>query len=262
MIGAIFPPSRQIVGSVKILIEILAVNKMDPSWIVSRSKRDSGENIRGPNILEGLTLRSKRLAPLAVLAACIVLASTGCSPHWPEGFQDNFENGMSTVWTSYGGDWTVAEGELAINAGNGYRCLAKAPDFTDFILEADVLAEGDAADALTGLVFRATNPGVGADNYRGYFVGITIANNAIVLGRADGGWAELARVPMVPALKKGTKYRLKVLAEGTRLRVYFADRISPVIEANDGTWSHGIVGLGSHLTASRFDNVIATDILF
>ncbi len=105
-----------------------------------------------------------------------------------------------------------------------------------------------------------TAPGAGVHAYCGYFAGIDVKGNALVLGKADGAaWTPIANAIMVIPLVKDTKYRMKVVAEGNRIRVYLEDMFVPLLDENDGTWSQGIVGLRAHQTVAKFDNIIATE---
>ncbi len=84
--------------------------------------------------------------------------------------REDFNRGISDHWQIFGGEWSVEDGECRVTPAAGSKVLLKNMDLKDFTLEADItLAQGQNA----GLVFRASDAGVGADAYTGYYIGLT-----------------------------------------------------------------------------------------
>ena len=78
--------------------------------------------------------------------------------------------GNADHWKTFGGEWSVEDGQYHVTPSDGSKALFKDLDLKNFTMEADVtLEEGQNA----GLIFRATEVGVGADAYKGYYVGLT-----------------------------------------------------------------------------------------
>ncbi|MDR3459631.1 MAG: glycoside hydrolase family 127 protein [Verrucomicrobiae bacterium] len=160
-------------------------------------------------------------------------------------FTDNFDSGWSRRWTVFGGNWTVRNGVLNTvpASANGAKALAMATAFTNFTYEADVSA-GSVGDA--GLVFRASQPDIGADAYCGYYVGLSPSGANLQLGYANNGWHSLTNVSMPFAAN--TAYHLKVSAQGSRLRIFVNGADLPAIDLRDTTFSRGMIGVRTYCT--------------
>lgn len=167
---------------------------------------------------------------------------------------DDFQDGNDTGWTRYGGSVAFSSGlyNLANSSGTGKSSwVTPASDFT---LEADVQIGSGSGDA--GLIFRATSLGTGSDAMNGYYAGINESGDALVLGRMNGAWTQLASVPLTIAAS--TWYHVKVVAVGSDIRVYVGDMSAPKIHVTDGTWTSGAVGVRAHYTNAWFDLVTVT----
>ena len=161
-------------------------------------------------------------------------------------FRDSFAQGHFVGWVPYGGGWFVRAGALhaASNAGSsgsglaGVKAVATGAQFADLTCEATV-AVGSQGNA--GLIFRVTNAAIGPDAYKGYYVGLSAERGEVELGKADNHWTSLgvARRPFTAH----TPYRMRVEARGPRLRVFVEDMDRPILEATDGTFAVGAVGV-------------------
>jgi len=162
-------------------------------------------------------------------------------------FHDDFKNGDVTRWTTYGGDWFVNDGFYSSHADDGCKALVSSMAFSDFLYQADVFIgkpNGTAGDA--GLIFRVQKPSVGTDSYEGYYAGIDVAQQRIVLGKASNSWTLLSAVPY--HLQSMTSYHLRVYATGPQITIV-VDNI-PVIRFSDDTFHSGAVGIrGFHIDA-------------
>ncbi|MBN2162775.1 MAG: glycoside hydrolase family 127 protein [Pontiellaceae bacterium] len=88
--------------------------------------------------------------------------------------KEDFSRSVGSRWDVFGGEWSVEDGQYRVKPGDGSKAILKDLDLGDFTLEADVtLEEGQNA----GLIFRATDAGVGADAYKGYYVGLNAVSN-------------------------------------------------------------------------------------
>jgi len=157
-------------------------------------------------------------------------------------FHDDFKNGDVTRWTPYGGDWFVSDGFYSSHADDGCKSLVNSMTFSDVLLQADVFIgkpNGSAGDA--GLIFRVQKPSIGTDSYDGYYAGIDVAQQRIVLGKASNSWTLLTAVPY--HLQSNATYHLRVYATGPQITIVL-DNI-PVIRFSDDTYHSGAVGLRS-----------------
>ena len=112
-----------------------------------------------------------------------------------------------------GADWEPV-GEKLVLRGVQYDDLEIAVDVTP--------TAGRGFDS--GVLFRVTDCGIGFDRQRGYFAGVVLAENRIIIGKTDGiRWAELNRV--VPRTVIPARFRLRVRAAGKQILVYLLSLI-------------------------------------
>ncbi len=176
-------------------------------------------------------------------------------------FSENFDPSWCSRWTTFGGNWSARNGTLSTVPGsaNGAKALAMATAFTNLVYEGDVQV-GNAGNA--GLIFRVSKPDIGADDYCGYYVGISAQNSQLQFGYADNGWHELQNVPMSFAAKHF--YHVKVRAIGTLMQVYLNGSHQPAIEVSDDHFSSGMIGVRSYCqdpdtSTSSFSNLTVTE---
>ena len=113
-----------------------------------------------------------------------------------------------------------------------------------------------------GLVFRVNEPGPGADQMRGYYVGFN--TNTLYLGRMNNAWQPLATVDLGrhrQQIEPDTWHLLRVAAEGNRLRVWFDplhDDTRPMLDIRDDQSPilKGAIGLRTHDASVWFDDVV------
>ncbi len=161
-------------------------------------------------------------------------------------FHDAFAQGNFAGWVLYGGGWFVRDGALhaASNAGSGgaglagVKAVATGTAFTNFIYDATVAVGGQGN---AGLAFRVTDPAIGADAYKGYYVGISAERGEVELGKSNNGWTPLGSVPNTFAPDK--PYRLRVEARGSRLRVFVDNMSLPVLDVTDLSFTAGAIGV-------------------
>jgi hypothetical protein len=76
-----------------------------------------------------------------------------------------------------------------------------------------------------------------------------------VLGKANGSWTQIASAPMTIA--NGTRYHIKIVAQGSSIQVYVTDMTTPKISAVDGTYVSGSIGVRVYNSSAAFDNISA-----
>jgi fructan beta-fructosidase len=140
---------------------------------------------------------------------------------------DGFSAFPAGRWTPRGGTWTVTPAGLrGDSAQDGFYLSNRTSD--DFTYEGDLsVTNGTAA----GLTFRAGTDGTG------YTANID-TSGVVKLWRPDRDIAAYAT-----PITEGRTYHLKVRTDGPRIRVWFAGRADPVIDATDDAYTSGLFGV-------------------
>lgn len=168
----------------------------------------------------------------------------------------DFRNGDMNKWKVYDGSYDAKSKALVAEKSFGGKAVLNDSNFGDFTYEADVVIPTvQPGSSNVGLVFRVSNPGNGADSYRGYYAGIG-TDGFIVLGRANQDWNQLSNVQAT--ITAGTSYHLMVRAEGDALEVYLDDMSKPKISIRDATYKTGMAGIRVFQTGAVFDNIKIT----
>jgi signal transduction histidine kinase len=127
-------------------------------------------------------------------------------------YHDHFEKAQLSEWQEFGGSWNLVNGSLRSDSDErGAKLITGSPYWTNYEAEADVqlLGRGDA-----GLVIRASDIGDGVDSYNGYYAGLRIDDQSLVLGRAEYGWLEFPPVSMPEGVAPNRWYHLSLSAVG------------------------------------------------
>ncbi|HIW31528.1 MAG TPA: family 43 glycosylhydrolase [Candidatus Paenibacillus intestinavium] len=170
-------------------------------------------------------------------------------------FTDNFDDGDASKWTTFDGAWNVSDGMYKVNKGSGFKAIASGTSYNNFTYEADLSIGTGTRDENAGLLFRVSNPTIGADNLQGYYAGIGI-NGRVQVGKFNNNWTELASIPY--PISSNTVYKLKVVAEGRNIEVYVNGEI--VVSVVDRSYTEGAIGLRNFLVDATYDNIIVNDI--
>jgi signal transduction histidine kinase len=197
------------------------------------------------------------------LLAVVVLLRLPAYLHSPSRglpYHDSFANGKADEWKALGGTWEVANGAMRNDSDErGAKLLTGSPYWHNYSVEADVMLLGQDGDA--GLVLRSGTEDEGVDSYMGYYAGLRIHDNSLVLGRADYGWMEDNR--MLDPIKGGIRpfqwYHLKLLAYdcqivGTASASSQSSLASTAINDKDCVPA-GRVGLRSYSSGGVWKNV-------
>ena len=177
-------------------------------------------------------------------------------------FTEKFDSTWSRRWTVFGGNWSARNGVLSTMPASpsGVKGLAMATAFTNFTYEADV-SVGSVGNA--GVIFRVSQPDIGADAYCGYYVGINARDSELSFGSASNSWKVIANAPMAFAPNKF--YHLKVQAQGSHFKIFVGDAPKPLIDAEDGLFSSGMIGVRDYCTdgnqsLSSFSNLAVAEL--
>jgi hypothetical protein len=166
------------------------------------------------------------------------------SPSDPRTWKEDFSDGYETRWLVFRGALVK---DRRMHLPQGSNAVAPRAVFEDVTYEAEVAVgrEGNA-----GIVFRVTEPSVGVNHYRGYYVGLDAQNGQVLFGKGDNSWNPIASAPF--AAKAGHAHRVRVEARGPRVRVWVDDMERPVLEAEDATFTRGALGVRSYSDQAAF----------
>jgi hypothetical protein len=193
-----------------------------------------------------------------------IFPTIGESKYITNRFTEDFNNNTSEGWVIYGGRWFYKNN--AINCGEldngnsgtfGSKVIATHTRFDDFIYSADITPTG-TGDA--GLIFRVSDPAIGADAYKGYYVGLNPATQTLEFGKSsDNKWMPIASIKRT-AFKADQTYRIKVKAQGNRFEIFVDDENKPAIAASDNEYKAGSIGLRTYRAMAKVDKVEVTAI--
>jgi hypothetical protein len=138
------------------------------------------------------------------------------------------------------------------NTGLGDKAVALATSYDTASYEADVTvgssAPGDTGNA--GFVVHVTNPSAGGfDSLTGYYIGLDVSGNQLVVGREDYSWTNFIQYP-VANVTPGSTHHLKVTTKGNALLVDLDN--AQVISINDATNNLKPAFLAGALGVRRF----------
>lgn len=170
-------------------------------------------------------------------------------------FGDDFSSGSMAQWKTYDGSFDASSGALVGSQSSGGKALVNT-NFGDFLYEADVTLPSTSGNA--GLVFRASNPSIGADAYNGYYAGIS--TSGVFLGRASNSWTQLGSSSADLAANK--VHHVKVQAVNKALDIFVDDMSKAKVSVTDGTYSSGMNGVRVYDTGAAFDNIRITPLAF
>ena len=162
-------------------------------------------------------------------------------------------------WTRFA-EASTGAGSRYLSLSGRSKVVSGDASWGDYLFEATVMLK--QADGNAGLVFRVTEPGAGADQMRGYYLGFS--PNTLYLGRMNNGWVPLATVDLAKRPNKvelDTWHLLRVACEGNQIRVWFDplhDDTRPLLDIRDDQTPllKGGIGLRVFDTSAWFDNVV------
>jgi hypothetical protein len=172
------------------------------------------------------------------------------------GIFDDFRWGAGP-WRTFGGTWQVINGEYVASAGDGVKSLMYDGDrqypVSDFVGEADLAIANETSPSSGGFLFRMTDFSEGRNIGKGYYVGLDAYRNRVFLARMNNNLVEIAAASK--DIRANQWYHVKIVAQGANIDAYVDDMIHPLIQATDGTFDRGGLGVTAYSTEARFDNI-------
>ncbi|RJX37587.1 DUF1080 domain-containing protein [Paenibacillus pinisoli] len=173
---------------------------------------------------------------------------------------DNFNDNNSDGWKRWEGNWSVSGGQYHSAGGTFAKTTFGNDNWANYTVEADIRMNEAGGDA--GIIVRGTNPADGleraqgnADFLQGYYA--YIKTDGVYLGKQNYNWSNLAGFTTPLAIN--TWHKMKVVVNGTNIKVYVNDMTTPKLDYNDYSptaFTHGKIGLRTAYKNTSFDNVI------
>ncbi|WP_281812466.1 S-layer homology domain-containing protein [Vallitalea longa] len=89
----------------------------------------------------------------------------------------------------------------------------------------------------SGIIFNVESISPGNDNYRGYYVGIDLYKNKLMIGKSNYKWTNLKEFNIGDDIKRGDYIYLKVIRSNSRITVYVNDEY--IGEIYDSSYTNG-----------------------
>jgi signal transduction histidine kinase len=172
-------------------------------------------------------------------------------------FYARFMPDVEDRWTALGGTWEVAEASMRNDSNDrGAKLLTGSPNWKDYIVEGDFQLLGGGS---VGVLARVSEAELGENSFKGYYAGVRIIDNSLVLGAFDFAYHEAAKVPMPDPVRPLRWYHVKLKVDGCRVTASVgADGMREVKTAplNDpDCFRSGGIGLRSNGTGGVWRNV-------
>lgn len=165
-------------------------------------------------------------------------------------YEETFNDGLADNWSVWAGTWSVSNQEYNQTVTSGRTgAYYSQGSYTDYVFSADVQADGSGKP---GLAFRVNNS---MANF--YYMRIQDTTEITVQKIVNNGFGQEVETYSYPTTQ-GTKYNLKVKAEGSNYSFYVDDDLLGT--AYDTTHTGGTIGLYTHDGSVSFDNVIVDEI--
>jgi hypothetical protein len=174
-----------------------------------------------------------------------------------ESFQEPPVRTPARRFTAFGGDWRVDGGELVGDGGDGPKLVGTAvPAFADGEVGVEVyLPSADRAGGgvrNAGLIVRVARPGVGADRFDGYEIGLDAGRKLLGLGRHQQDFTLLRDTPCDVPVDRWVALAVKLA--GRTIEVFVDGK--PVVRFEDRRpLGAGAVGLRQWRRTARYRNL-------
>jgi hypothetical protein len=178
-------------------------------------------------------------------------------------YHDRFVSSDNREWSAYGGNWKQQAGTM-LNESNerGAKLVTGSSYWKNYTLEADVALRslGDA-----GLIARVSDAEQGVDAYNGFYAGLRIRDQSLVLGIADHDWKEIALKSLSSPIVPDSWYHLRLELKGCQVSSVVTDKNSAELarlQINfDSCPLRGKVGLRSYDSGGMWKNIRVTNLV-
>jgi hypothetical protein len=168
-----------------------------------------------------------------------------------ESFQEPAPAVAPVGFQAFGGNWIVSDGELHAAGGQGPKIVYDHSPFREGSAGVELYFD-DRAGGNAGLILRTSDPDVGADQFIGYEVSLSPADQTVRLGRHRNNWEhirdEACPVPVGAWISLQVEMRDEEITVSVNGRIVLQHREDP------NTLPPGHMGLRTWLRSARFRN--------
>ncbi|MEN6338299.1 MAG: alpha-L-arabinofuranosidase C-terminal domain-containing protein [Phycisphaerales bacterium] len=172
-----------------------------------------------------------------------------------ESFQEPVPPPTFAQFDVYGGQWTFADGSLAVAADRGAKLVARDVRLGDGRVDLDIRLP-QSQDGFAGLILKVTEPAAGADAFIGYEVSLNPARQVLRLGRHRNNWEHISDTPCSVPADRWT--HLSVSCAGAVLEVRVDDKSVVRYEDAEHPLEPGSVGLRTWDVQAQFRDLKVT----
>ncbi len=236
--------------------------KMDQAKLNGRLA--GGNSIRGTILSRFITdICLFVLAGLVCFGLTKGLIHSQQSPDRGLPYHDRFVSSDNREWSAYGGNWKQQAGTM-LNESNerGAKLVTGSAHWENYTLDADVALRslGDA-----GLIARVSDAEQGVDAYNGFYAGLRIRDQSLILGIADHHWQEIALKSVSSPIVPNSWYHLRLELKGCQVNSVVTDKDSAELAKLqiklDSCPLRGKVGLRSYDSGGMWKNVRVTNLI-
>ncbi len=209
--------------------------------------------------------KTKGLIAGTVLAGIAIAVGTRAFMLQRDPYNANFFKAKN--WELYQGEgdanWENEKGVLTVDGGSGNKAIFKNGDYADFQFDTEVTIarpaqKGYATSEEGGVLFRIQNPEAGVDGYDGYYFGIDVDKQQVILGKSSTEgepWTEIATKKIY--LEYDKPYKLTVKAAGEHIQGFVNEKADsyPQIDVIDEDYTKGQIGVRNRLANVTFENM-------
>ena len=158
----------------------------------------------------------------------------------------NIEN-----FISYDSPWSIEGSILKLNTSGHGKIICLYPEAENPSAEVDFRI--DSPNAISGLIMNVTDPGNGADAFRGYEIGFNAGKRILVIGKHEHNWQPIAEIPV--DFEPSQWNHLRVDFNGNKATILLNGNRIHEFEDTNNPLTKGRVGLRSFDGSASFRNL-------
>ena len=147
-----------------------------------------------------------------------------------ESFGEPGRTNQISGWSVYGGDWQVGRGTCQVGTDSGAKLVSATPAFADGRVKVDIRFQNPSA-LIADLLVCVRRPGIGADNFDGYEIGLNVDKQTVLLGKHLHDWHAIQERPAI--ISKTDWNHVEAQLSRSNIRIFLGGSSTPVIDYTD-----------------------------